>query len=325
MPANLTPEYRNADEVFRQAKTDEDRLLALEEMLSTIPKHKGTEKMQADIKHRIAKIKLAKEQKGGKKGFSYHIPTEGSGQVALVGGVNVGKSQLLKSLTHAEPEIGPWPFTTSIPLPGMMAFEDIQIQLVDLPPFSPEHTEHWVPEMVRSANVVLLVTDLTEASLQDIDFVMDRLDQVKLKLVREIDPSQPFNIVQKRTLLVCNKLDGPDALGNFEVLKELYGGRFDLISVSALEGTNLDALRRAVFDLLRIMRIYPKQPGKPVDRSTPFTIPIGSTLLEFAQVVHKDFLNLKFARLWGTGAKFDGQTINREQVLHDRDIVELHL
>jgi len=325
MPANLTPEYKNAEQVFREAKTDEERLPALEQMLSTIPKHKGTEKMQADIKHRIAKIKLAKEQKGGKKGFSYHIPTEGSGQVVLAGGTNVGKSQILKSLTHAEPEIGPWPFTTAVPLPGMMAFEDIQIQLVDLPPFSPEHTEPWVPEMVRSANAVLLVTDLAEASLQDIDFVLDRLDQVKLKLVREIDPSQPFNIVQKRTLLVCNKLDSPGGTENFEVLREFYSDRFDMLAVSATEGTNLDGLRRAVFDLLRIMRIYPKQPGKPVDRSTPFTIPIGSTLLEFAQVVHKDFLNLKFARLWGPGAKFDGQTINREQVLNDRDIVELHL
>ncbi len=325
MPANLTPEYKNAEQVFREAKTDEERLPALEQMLSTIPKHKGTEKMQADIKRRIAKIKEAKEQKGGKKGFSHHIPTEGSGQVALVGGTNVGKSQILKALTHAEPEIAPWPFTTAVPLPGMMKYEDVQIQLVDLPPFSPEHTEPWLPEMVRSANAVLLVTDLGNASLEDIDFTLERLDQVKMKLVKEIDPSQPFNIVQKRTLMVCNKMDESGAEENFGVLKELYGDRFDMISVSALDGTNLDGLRRAVFDLLRIMRIYPKQPGKPVDRSTPFTIPIGSTLLDFAKGVHKDFVNLKFARLWGPGAKFEGQTINREQILHDKDIVELHL
>jgi hypothetical protein len=325
MPANLTPGYINAEQDFRAAKTDDERLAALEEMLSTIPKHKGTEKMQADIKHRIAKFKQAKEKKAGKKGFTHHVDKEGSGQIVLLGGPNTGKSQLLKALTHAEPEIAPYPFTTVLPMPGMMKFEDIQIQLVDLPPFSPDHTESWLPEMVRGADGALLIVDLAGFPPQDIDFILERLDQVKLKLVREPDPSQPFNISQKKTILVGNRIDLPESPETFEILRELYGDRFDMIEISAKEGTRMNDLRAMIFHMLRIIRIYPKEPGKPVDRSTPFTIAENSTLLDFARVVHKDFLNLKFARLWGLGAKFDGQTITREHVLHDGDIVELHL
>jgi hypothetical protein len=148
---------------------------------------------------------------------------------------------------------------------------------------------------------------------------------VKLKLVREPDPSQPFNISQKKTILVGNRIDLPESPETFEILRELYGDRFDMIEISAKEGTRMNDLRAMIFHMLRIIRIYPKEPGKPVDRSTPFTIAENSTLLDFARVVHKDFLNLKFARLWGLGAKFDGQTITREHVLHDGDIVELHL
>ncbi len=325
MPANLSPEYLAAEKILRAAKSNDERLLALEEMLRTIPKHKGTEKMQADIRRRISKIRQARETKRARKGFSHRIVKEGAGQVALVGAPNVGKSQLLQALTNAEPEIAPYPFTTLMPQPGMMQFEDIQIQLVDLPPFSPEHTETWLPEMVRAADAVLLIVDLAGYPLQQIDFILERLEKVKIKLVKESVPALPFNIAQKRTLLLCNKSDVPGAPESFEVLKELYGGRFDLLAISAKENTNLDTLRRAIFDLLHIIRIHSKAPGKPVDLSAPFTLPKGSTLIEFAETVHKDFENLKFARLWGPGAKFDGQTIHRDHVLQDGDIVELHL
>ena len=325
MPANLTPEYMQAEHAFRSATSDDEKLMALEEMLRTIPKHKGTDKMQADIKRRISKIRESKEKKAGKKGFSYKVPSEGSGQVALVGGPNVGKSHLLDSLTNAEPEVAPYPFTTPMPLPGMMVFEDIQIQLVDLPPFSPDHTEPWLQEMVRSADAALFVVDPMGSPLQDLEFILNHLNKVKLKLVKEPDPSLPFNYVQRRTLVVCNKMDMEEAPDDFEVLKEFYGDMFDMFGVSAKDGTGLDELRRKVFELLRIIRIYPKEPGKSPDMSRPFTIPKGSTLLEFAKAVHKDFVDMRYARMWGPGAKFDGQTINKDQPLFDGDIVELHL
>jgi ribosome-interacting GTPase 1 len=325
MPANLTAGYMSAEKIFREAKTDDERIIALEEMLRTIPKHKGTDRMQGDIKRRIAKIKLSKEKKGTKKGFSFRIPREGSGQVALVGAPNVGKSMLLKSLSNTEPQVAPYPFTTVTTLPGMMMFEDIQIQLVDLPPLSPDHTEAWLPEMIRAADAALLIVDLAGFPLQDIEFIIPRLEKAHLKLARDHDPTLPFNIIQKKTLLICNKIDAPGAQDNFDVLKEFFGDDFDMLAISATEGTNLDELRKSVFDMLRIIRIYPKEPGKPSEKSTPFTIPVESTLEDFARVVHKDFLNLRYARVWGLSAKFPGQTINRDHVLMDGDIVELHL
>lgn len=317
----------NAEKIFKAAKTNRERMEALEEMLRTIPKHKGTDKMQADIKRRISKLKHGMEKQAAKKGgFSYKIPAEGAGQIALVGAPNVGKSSFLNTLTNAEPEVAPYPFTTAMPFPGMMPYEDIQIQLVDLPPFSPDHTEAWLPEMVRAADAALLVTDLVGAPLQNIEFILERLENVKIHLVREIDESLPFNITQKRTVMVCNKLDeAPNGVEDFEVLKEFFGDRLDMIPVSTKTGENLDELKKAMFELLKVIRIYPKEPGKPVDRSEPFTIPEGSTLLDFAKTVHKDFLDLKYARLWGESAKFDGQTIKADQVLHDGDVVELHL
>jgi len=325
MPANLSPEYIKAEKELRTAKTDEDRLTALREMLRVIPKHKGTDHMCADLKRRISQLKkdIAKQAKKG--GFSHHVPREGAGQVALVGGPNVGKSQLLAALTHAQPEVADYPFTTVHPLPGMMEFEDIKIQLIDLPPFSPEHTEPWVPELVRAADAALLLVDLTGFPLQDLDFIEERLERVKLRLVREPDPRVPLNIAQIRTILLGNKIDGPQARENFDVLKELYGRRFDMIPVSALTGAGLDDLRRTVFGFVRVIRIYAKEPGKDPDMTAPFTIHAGSTLLDFARHVHKDFLDLKFARLWGPSSKFDGVAIQKDHVLMDKDIVELHL
>ena len=77
--------------------------------------------------------------------------------MALVGPPNSGKSQFTTALTHARPEVAAYPFTTRVPIPGMMLFEDIQIQLVDLPPLSREFTEPWLPQVIRGATASVLV------------------------------------------------------------------------------------------------------------------------------------------------------------------------
>jgi len=325
MPANLTPEYLAAEEQYRQATTPQEKLAALEEMLATIPKHKGTEKMQADIKRRISKLtKETQKKKGAAKHKPfYHVDKEGAGQVVLVGPPNSGKSQLLARLTNATPEVADYPFTTRVPQPGMMPFENVKIQLVDLPPVARGISEPWLFGIIRNSDAVLLVVDVSDDDvLAHTDALLSLLEELNIHLV----PATAAEVERgKRALLAATKAEAPEAQENFEVLREFFGDWLPLLAVSAQTGLNLEALKRQVYRSLAVIRVYTKAPGKPVDQSAPFVLKRGSTVLGAARMVHKDFAeNLRYARIWGS-ERFDGQMANREHVLEDGDVVEFHI
>ncbi len=326
MPANLTPQYLDADKRFKAAQTTSEKLDALEEMLATIPKHKGTEKMQADIKRRIAKVRSELQHKGGPaRGAAVpRIEKQGAGQVVLVGAPNTGKSLLVRKLTHATPEVADYPFTTRLPCPGMMPFEDIQIQLVDLPPVHPQFSESWLPQVVRYADAALLVVDLSAPDLlEEIEATVAQLEKSRILLRDQPSPDQPGSVTLP-TLLVANKRDLPEAAENGPMLEELYRSRFPMISVSAESGEGLEDLKRAVFTRLDILRVYTKVPGKKADYTTPYVLKRGATVVTLAERIHKDLAqSLKFARVWGHG-KFEGQMVQRDYLLVDRDVIELH-
>ncbi len=327
MPANLTPEYFHAEKRFKAAQTGSEKLDALEEMLATIPKHKGTEKMQADIKRRIAKVRGELQHKGGPaRGAAVpYIEKQGAGQVVLVGAPNTGKSLLVRKLTHATPEVADYPFTTRLPSPGMMPFEDIQIQLVDLPPIHPESSENWVPQVIRYADAALLVVDLAAPDLLDeIETTVGQLERSKILLRDQPPLERPAGCIALPTLVVANKLDIPGAAENAAVLAELYRGPFPMISVSAKSGEALEDLKRAIFTRLDILRVYTKAPGKKADYTAPYVLKRGSTVVTLAERVHKDLAqSLRYARVWGHG-KFEGQMVQRDYMLLDRDVIELH-
>lgn len=330
MPANLPPQYHKAEEEFRKAATPAQRLETLREMFRLLPKHKGTEKLQSELKQKISRAKddiEGAKTSGKKTGISYRVPREGAGQVALVGGPNAGKSALLAAVTHAHPEVAPYPFTTRTPIPGIMTWEDVPIQLVDLPPVTDDFMETWVPNVVRSANAALLVVDLGADDVIDAtDAAIARLSTVHTELVGQLPYDVEDETVQHvKTHLVASKTDAEGAADRLELVREWYSPRFPVLTVSAQTGEGLDALRRATYDLLGVMRIYTKVPGKPADRSKPFTVPLGSTVLDLAREVHRDFEHtLKYARVWGTGV-FEGQTVKRDHELHDADVIELHV
>ncbi len=324
MPANLTPDYLAADRKFKEATTPQQRLAALEEMLSTIPKHKGTEKMQAGIKRRIAKLREETQRRKGaaRSRPFYHVEREGAGQIALVGAPNTGKSSILAALTNATPEVADYPFATRVPLSGMAAFEDVQIQLVDLPPIGPE-TEGWLYAIIRGADGALVVVDLAAPDvLESTDELMGLLGAANIEL---IPTGRPRGAREVPAVYVATKLDAPDAPSVLEVFKEFSGGRLPLLPISAEQGTNLGELRRTMFDMLGVIRVYSKKPGKKPDLHVPYILRRGTSVLEAAGVVHKDFAErLKYARLWRKGGEIDGQMIGRDHPLEDGDILELH-
>ena len=324
MPANLSPEFHRAEERLRAARSPEEKVAALEEMLRVIPKHKGTDHMQADLKSRIAKVRKESGKKGGKGGFSYIVPREGAGQVAIVGPPNTGKSSLVSALTHATPVVGDYPFTTREPVPGMMPFEDIAFQLVDLPPVSEQHAEIWVFDLIRHADLLWVVVD-GERAIEGVDEARRVLEARNTGVYPAGTPPSYLNAaVQKPAIIVVTKLDRPAVAEAIPVLEELLERRWRVAAVSCQEGTGLEALKQATFDAFGIIRVYTKQPGKPRDASAPFALPRGATIADLAERIHKDLLGtMTFARVWGASA-FDGQAVQKEHVLAEGDVVEIH-
>jgi ribosome-interacting GTPase 1 len=327
MPANLTPQYLEADRRFKAAKTIEEKVAALEEMLALIPKHKGTEHLQGDLKRRLAKLRAEAEQARRRRGgFSTSVDREGAGQVVLVGPPNAGKSSLVACLTKAQSEVGDYPFTTRRPIAGMMQFVNIQIQLVDLPAVSDEYMEPWVPSLVRPADLALLIADLASPSvLEDLEKVIAILDRRKVALVSPGSPPPPTGWAHVPTLLLANKADTASAETVLEILRSEYRSRFPVHAVSAQTGRGLEPLRRTIYDGLRIVRVYSKPPGKEPSMQSPVVLPRGSTIVEMAAAIHKDFARqLKYARVWG-GTKFSGQRVQRDYVVQEGDVIELHI
>jgi ribosome-interacting GTPase 1 len=327
MPANLPPAYHEAERRYRTARTSEEKLAALEEMLRLIPKHKGTEKLQASLKSRVSKLKRQPKQKSAARSHSHHIPREGAGQVALVGPPNGGKSALVKRLTHATPQVAEYPFTTREALPGMMPFEDVALQLVDLPPLSEEHVEPWVYDLVRQADLIWVVVEHAN-SLDELELTQRLLSAKRIEPVpRGTTPAEEDAVgwVRKPALLVVTGMDRPESAENLQILRELIEKDWPILPVSTLDGSGLEELTRTSFEALDLIRVYTKRPGKPADREQPFTLPRGATVGDLAAAIHKDVRDqLSFARIWGESAH-DGQTVQRDHVLAEGDIVEIHM
>jgi ribosome-interacting GTPase 1 len=327
MAVNLTPQYHEAEEQYKRAQTAEERLACLQKMYQLVPKHKASEKLQAELKTKlsIARNEAEQEKKSAKKsGVSYKIQRQGAGQYVLLGPPNSGKSRFITSLTNAKSEVAPYPYTTREPAAGILQWGDVRIQIIDLPPVTNDFLEPYVTSLTRSADAALLFLDLAD---DDGPFatqaVIDRLAEAKTRLGEPTDADCPVGVMFVPTILVTTKADDPGAEDRWSVAEEMFSG-LPRLSVDFESGRGVAEIGERLFRFLNVIRIYTKEPGKPADKSAPYTCPVGSTIVELAGQIHRDLPGLvKSARVWGSAA-FDGQTVGRDHVLADGDIVELH-
>ena len=330
MTLNLTPQYREADAKYRAATTPEDELAALEEMLRELPKHKSSEKMQAELKRKLSAARKAL-QHGGKKGPSkvdpFHIPRTGAGQVVLLGTPNVGKSSIVGGLTNAHVKIADFPFATAMPVPGSVRFEDIQIQLIDTPPVTADHVPAGFPGLWRTTDVLIVVVDVAvDSVLEDAETCLNHLAERHVELVdgpgERPDGAAPD--LRVTGLMLANKVDAPGANDRLDMLREMFSERVRIEPMSTNSADDMARLRKLLFRLLRVIRVYARPPGKKPDLDDPFVLPLGKDVLALARkVYHGQEDRVRSARIWGHGV-VDGQQVHLDHVLHDGDIVELH-
>ena len=327
MPANLPPQYKEAELRYRQAKTTPEKILALEEMLAIIPHHKGTDKLIAQLRKRLSEHKEESQRRPStsRQIDPFVVKKEGAAQVVLVGLPNCGKSQILASVTNALPMIADYPFTTRLPLPGMMKFENIQIQLVDAPPLMDEYAESGLFNLIRNADALAIVLDLTEDCGAQIGLILEELNQRRIKILKKGEENKlEIGLFHKRAAFIGNKADLKEAQENCRDFLAKFSKIYPTLCTSAKEDVNLEPLKGEIFAILDKVRAYTKSPGKSADLEDPVILPKGSTILDFASQIHKDFRQkLKFARIWGK-EKYDGQMAQRDYILQDGDIIELH-
>ena len=326
MPANLPPQYFEAEKRYRAAREPEEKIAALQTMLAAMPKHKGTDKLHGELRRKIARFSQEAERKyATAKSTGFHIGKEGAGQVMLVGLANVGKSQLLAALTEAIPEIAEYPFTTQTPIPGMMKLEDIQIQLVDTPPIGRKEVRILLANTLRNADLIAILVDLSLEPTSQVQAALQGLREARIEPLTDGTTESTPGSYPRKMLIVGNKNELAGSNEHWERLRSQYALWFPLVSISAREGRGLEEFKKTVYEALNIVRVYTKSPGSKAELSDPLILEKGSTVEEGAESLHKDFReNLRYAVVWGSG-KYDGQRVSKGHVLQDGDIIEFHV
>jgi len=335
MPANLPPQYHVVEARYKAATDPAEKLAALQELWVLLPKHKHTEKMQCDLKTKLSQLrKTPGARAGGRQKLELSVERGGAGQFWLVGPPNAGRSSLLAALTTATPEISEGLFTTKKPVPGMLAFEDIGIQLVEAPAIYPTLTPKWLAPNLRIGDGVVLVFGLGSDELfEGVDEVLSTIQKAKIVLYPpDADPPEPDDpgVEPLPGLVLVNQADlDPD--GSLEALfRDYLSSHADaprglpILRVSAATREGLAEVPRRLFDTLGVIRVYTKLPGKPPDLAAPFVRPRGTTALELAEHIHKDLVaRFQFGRLW-RGDKYVGGRVSGDFVLEDKDVIEIH-
>jgi len=206
MPANVTFEYVNAQKKYDEARTDDEKLIALQGMLSAAPTHKGSENLRRDISKRISELKNKMEKKAAalkKTGRSIGIKKEGAGQIVILGQANSGKSTFLTKFTNAKPLIAPYPYTTTKSEVGVLNYGGALIQLVEIPYFleSKELANQFF-SIIRSADAIVLV--VSNNSPKQLDELISILEKQDIYITKK-KPNVSFNKSQYPGITFINE------------------------------------------------------------------------------------------------------------------------
>lgn len=303
MPVNAGYEYANAEKQFNAAQTDEEKVAALEEMLRTVPKHKGSENIIANIRTRYVKLKekieKTKEQKRKSSGASKFSVKKGEMQVTLVGLTNSGKSSILKVLTNVEPKIASYGFTTQEPEVGMLYYETCPIQIVDLPPIGSDNFDTGI---INTSDTALLVVE-------------------KIHEIPEVE--KVLAKFKGRKIIVFNKIDLYDDNTKRKINETMRSKRYNYVAISCKTGEGIDDLKEKIFKSFDKIRVYTKTPGKSEHDKDPVIMPPEATVENVAKIIFKGKTDIiKRTRIWGPSSKFGGQEVGVKHQLKDKDVLE---
>lgn len=325
MPANLPPLYYEKEKLLRFAQSIPEKIEIIQEMIAIMPKHKGTDRLQADLRAKISRLKKDfKKQPATRKTDFYHIPKEGAGQCVFIGPPNAGKTHLINALANTEYPIGNYPFTTKKPDVGMMKYQNVQVQIVDMPPLYDDFHPGWIMGIVRNADVVALIFNgCSEKNIRGIPKVFHYLEKGNIKIISPDSNETSDELLLKKGFIIITHIDICEEKHS-ESLKKKWN--IPVFNVSIYEQDTLKKLNKELFSSLNVIRIYTKRPHKEADLTEPVVLKEGSTVMDAAYHIHKDFAhNLKFARLWREKEEKKGIHISRNEVLKEGDIIEFHI
>lgn len=295
---NQSTFYKQAEVKFLNAKTDEERIEYLEEMIRECPKHKSSEKMLANLKTRLIKLKEKAERAQKTKGSSKQGIKKEDMQVVIIGKTNSGKSSLLNLLTNASPIIADYEFTTKQPLIGVMNYQEVNIQLVDIPAIESEYYDRGIVN--TSDSILILVKKLEE------------IKEIENKLLKAIG----------RKIIVFNKIDLLSENEKRKISAFLQSKKYNFVLISSLTGENVNELKEKIFKSFSKIRVYTKEPGKPPS-SKPIILNPNSTVEDVAEKIFHGFSKqVEESRITGPSSKFPNQKVGLKHILKDLDIIE---
>ena len=223
----------------------------------------------------------------------------------------------MNEITNTEVQVGNYLHTTQVAQAGACVHKGVNFQIVDLPGFI-EFRPDWninkqINRVARTSDALAIVIDLTMEIHKQLDFLIAQLE--KAKLMRDGQSDVPL-------FIIATKGDLKGSTKNFEILKQSTS--YEIIPISINHEESIENLKESLYNMLDVVRVYAKPPGKQPDYDKPFVIPRGATVGDLAETIHSNIVKyFKYARIWGDSCSHSGQKVGIDHEFADEDVVEI--